>query len=83
MMVALAVDSNEMVHKIYDKAIELGAKDEGPDVGANQRRQWSEYGFAVGEEVLVKCRYAFANNRPPFKVQIAKLSSKRKEIHAR
>ncbi len=30
MMVALAVDSNEMVHKVYDKAIELGGKDEGP-----------------------------------------------------
>jgi len=30
MMVALAVDSKEMVHKIYDKAIELGGKDEGP-----------------------------------------------------
>jgi catechol 2,3-dioxygenase-like lactoylglutathione lyase family enzyme len=29
-MVALAVDSKEMVHKVYDKAIELGAKDEGP-----------------------------------------------------
>jgi catechol 2,3-dioxygenase-like lactoylglutathione lyase family enzyme len=29
-MVALAVDSTEMVHKIYDKAIELGASDEGP-----------------------------------------------------
>jgi len=30
MMVALAVDSKEMVHKIYDKAIELGGADEGP-----------------------------------------------------
>ena len=30
MMVALAVDSKEMVHKIYDKAIELGGTDEGP-----------------------------------------------------
>jgi catechol 2,3-dioxygenase-like lactoylglutathione lyase family enzyme len=29
-MISLAVDSNEMVHKIYDKAIELGGKDEGP-----------------------------------------------------
>lgn len=29
-MVALAVDSKEMVHKVYDKAIELGATDEGP-----------------------------------------------------
>ena len=29
-MVALAVDSKEMVHKVYDKAIELGAQDEGP-----------------------------------------------------
>ena len=29
-MVALAVDSPEKVHKIYDKAISLGAKDEGP-----------------------------------------------------
>jgi predicted lactoylglutathione lyase len=29
-MVALAVDSKEMVHKVYDKAIELGAADEGP-----------------------------------------------------
>jgi predicted lactoylglutathione lyase len=28
-MTALAVDSKEMVHKLYDKAIELGAKDEG------------------------------------------------------
>ena len=30
MMVALAADSKEMVHKVYDKAIELGGKDEGP-----------------------------------------------------
>jgi catechol 2,3-dioxygenase-like lactoylglutathione lyase family enzyme len=30
MMVALAVDSKEMVHKVYDKAIALGGKDEGP-----------------------------------------------------
>jgi catechol 2,3-dioxygenase-like lactoylglutathione lyase family enzyme len=30
MMVALAVDSKELVHKVYDKAIELGGKDEGP-----------------------------------------------------
>jgi catechol 2,3-dioxygenase-like lactoylglutathione lyase family enzyme len=30
MMVALAVNSKEMVHKVYDKAIALGAKDEGP-----------------------------------------------------
>ena len=30
MMVALAVDSKELVHKIHDKAIELGGKDEGP-----------------------------------------------------
>jgi catechol 2,3-dioxygenase-like lactoylglutathione lyase family enzyme len=29
-MVALAVDSKELVHRIYDKAIELGGKDEGP-----------------------------------------------------
>ncbi len=29
-MIALAVDSTEMVHKVYDKAIELGAQDEGP-----------------------------------------------------
>lgn len=29
-MVALAVDSKDMVHKVYDKAIELGGKDEGP-----------------------------------------------------
>jgi catechol 2,3-dioxygenase-like lactoylglutathione lyase family enzyme len=29
-MVALAVDSKELVHKIYDKAIELGGTDEGP-----------------------------------------------------
>jgi catechol 2,3-dioxygenase-like lactoylglutathione lyase family enzyme len=29
-MVALTVDSKELVHKIYDKAIELGGKDEGP-----------------------------------------------------
>jgi len=29
-MVALAVDSKELVHKVYDKAMELGAKDEGP-----------------------------------------------------
>ena len=28
-MVGLAVDSKEMVHKVYDKAIELGGKDEG------------------------------------------------------
>lgn len=29
-MVALAVNSKEMVHKVYDKALALGAKDEGP-----------------------------------------------------
>ena len=29
-MVALVVDSKEMVHRVYDKAIQLGAKDEGP-----------------------------------------------------
>jgi catechol 2,3-dioxygenase-like lactoylglutathione lyase family enzyme len=28
-MVALMVDSKEMVHKMYDKAIELGGQDEG------------------------------------------------------
>ena len=28
-MVALAVDSPEMVHKVYDKALQLGAADEG------------------------------------------------------
>jgi len=28
-MVALAVNSKELVHKVYDKAIELGGKDEG------------------------------------------------------
>jgi len=30
MMVALAVGSKDMVHKVYDKAIELGGQDEGP-----------------------------------------------------
>jgi len=29
-MVALAVNSKDLVHKVYDKAIELGATDEGP-----------------------------------------------------
>jgi predicted lactoylglutathione lyase len=29
-MVALVVDSPEKVHAVYDKAIQLGAKDEGP-----------------------------------------------------
>jgi len=29
-MVALVVDSKELVQKVYDKAISLGAKDEGP-----------------------------------------------------
>ncbi|MDH3787754.1 MAG: VOC family protein [Xanthomonadales bacterium] len=29
-MVALAVGSKELVHKVYDKAIELGGTDEGP-----------------------------------------------------
>lgn len=29
-MVALAVNSKELVHAVYDKAMELGAKDEGP-----------------------------------------------------
>jgi len=29
-MVALMVDSSDMVHKVYDKAIELGGTDEGP-----------------------------------------------------
>lgn len=28
-MIALAADSKEMVHKVYDKAIALGGKDEG------------------------------------------------------
>jgi len=30
MMVALAVDSKEKVHEVYDKAIEMGSADEGP-----------------------------------------------------
>ncbi len=30
MMVALVVDSKDRVHEMYDKAIELGATDEGP-----------------------------------------------------
>ena len=30
MMVALAVDSKDKVHEVYDKAIELGGQDEGP-----------------------------------------------------
>lgn len=30
MMVALAVDSKELVHAVYEKAIELGGTDEGP-----------------------------------------------------
>ena len=29
-MVALAVDSKELVHAVYEKAIELGGTDEGP-----------------------------------------------------
>ena len=29
-MISLAADSPEMVDKIYNKAIELGAQDEGP-----------------------------------------------------
>ena len=29
-MVALAVDSKDKVHAVYDKAIELGGRDEGP-----------------------------------------------------
>jgi catechol 2,3-dioxygenase-like lactoylglutathione lyase family enzyme len=29
-MVALVVESKAKVHKVYDKAIELGARDEGP-----------------------------------------------------
>ena len=29
-MVALVVDSKEKVHEVYDKAIALGAQDEGP-----------------------------------------------------
>lgn len=29
-MIALLVDSQERVHQVYDKAIELGAADEGP-----------------------------------------------------
>jgi len=29
-MVALAVNSREKVHQVYDKAIELGSQDEGP-----------------------------------------------------
>lgn len=30
MMVALAADSKDLVHKVYDKALELGGTDEGP-----------------------------------------------------
>ena len=30
MMVALVVETKEMVHKIHEKALELGGKDEGP-----------------------------------------------------
>ena len=41
MMVALTVDSIELVHRIYDKAIELGGTDEGP---AGQRME----GFYAG-----------------------------------
>jgi predicted lactoylglutathione lyase len=41
-MVALAVDSKEMVHKVYDKAIELGAQDEGP---AGPRSEWFYAGY--------------------------------------
>jgi len=29
-MVALVVDSKDMVHKVYDKALQLGGTDEGP-----------------------------------------------------
>jgi catechol 2,3-dioxygenase-like lactoylglutathione lyase family enzyme len=29
-MIALVVDSKDKVHRVYDKAIALGAKDEGP-----------------------------------------------------
>jgi len=41
-MVALAVDSKEMVHKVYDKAIALGAKDEGP-VGERMENFYAGY----------------------------------------
>jgi predicted lactoylglutathione lyase len=40
-MVALAVDSKELVHKIHEKALELGGTDEGP---AGQRME----GFYAG-----------------------------------
>ncbi len=29
-MVALVVDAPEKVHRVYDRALELGARDEGP-----------------------------------------------------
>jgi len=29
-MIALAADSKDLVHKVYDKALELGGTDEGP-----------------------------------------------------
>ncbi|HTE42224.1 MAG TPA: VOC family protein [Steroidobacteraceae bacterium] len=41
-MVALAVDSKEKVHAVYDKAIQLGAKDEGP-AGARSENFYAGY----------------------------------------
>ena len=41
-MVALVVDSKEMVDKVYEKAMELGAQDEGP---AGPRSEWFYAGY--------------------------------------
>ena len=41
-MIALAVDSKEKVHAVYDKAIELGGTDEGPP---GPRSEWFYAGY--------------------------------------
>ena len=41
-MIALAVDSKEKVHQVYDKAMALGAQDEGPP-GARMENFYAAY----------------------------------------
>ena len=41
-MIALTVDTKELVHAVYDKAIELGGTDEGPP---GPRSEWFYAGY--------------------------------------
>jgi len=56
MMVALAVDSKEMVHKIYDKAIELGGRDEGPAGPRSQEFYAGYFRDLDGNKLNVFCQ---------------------------